>query len=96
MTWAGDPRTTTAAWRKLRKRALVRDGHRCRTCGAPANEVDHIVNVAEGGSDELENLQALCPPCHRRKTQAESLGARHRQTDARRRPAEPHPGAIVR
>ncbi len=31
-------------------------------------DIDHIVEVAEGGSDELDNLQALCICCHRVKT----------------------------
>jgi 5-methylcytosine-specific restriction protein A len=35
-------------------------------------EVDHIVNRARGGLDDEENLQALCIPCHKQKTAAES------------------------
>ncbi|WP_222943066.1 HNH endonuclease [Stenotrophomonas maltophilia] len=37
-----------------------------------ATEVDHIVNVAEGGSDDETNLQAICAECHGVKTQAEA------------------------
>lgn len=55
----------------IRKRFFVlkRDLYRCRFCkaaGVPL-EVDHIVPAARGGSDSLDNLQALCVPCNRGK-----------------------------
>lgn len=31
-------------------------------------EVDHIVEVAHGGTDDLSNLRSVCKPCHRRRT----------------------------
>ena len=31
-------------------------------------EIDHIFPLARGGKDCLENLQALCPGCHAKKT----------------------------
>lgn len=31
-------------------------------------EVDHIVERVDGGTDDLGNLQMLCPNCHRAKT----------------------------
>lgn len=41
---------------------------------------DHIVNLAEGGPDDATNTQAICGPCHRAKTQAESArGVRRRR-----------------
>lgn len=55
----------------IRKRFLVfkRDKYRCRICKATGVEleVDHIVPVAEGGSDALDNLQTLCFRCNRGK-----------------------------
>lgn len=33
-----------------------------------AEQVDHIVPVASGGTNDEENLQGLCSSCHRRKT----------------------------
>ena len=36
-----------------------------------ANEVDHIIPLAKGGTDELRNLQAINAECHRRKTAAD-------------------------
>jgi len=35
-------------------------------------ELDHIVNVAQGGTDDESNLQSLCSPCHKKKTLKES------------------------
>lgn len=39
-------------------------------------EVDHIINIAEGGTDDDSNLQALCIPCHKAKTARESAAHR--------------------
>ena len=60
-----------AAWDKLRKRILERDGYLCRCpeCTAtgrptPAQAVDHIVPKAKGGSDDPANLRAVSNACH--------------------------------
>ena len=63
---------STAAWRRLRQAVLTRDLHSCAICGADANEVDHIKRRADGGTDDLDNLQALCSMHHKAKTQAEN------------------------
>ena len=31
-------------------------------------DIDHIVELRDGGKDELDNLQALCATCHAKKT----------------------------
>ena len=31
-------------------------------------EIDHIIEVTHGGTNELSNLQSLCPCCHSVKT----------------------------
>lgn len=31
-------------------------------------DIDHIVELRNGGSNDITNLQALCPTCHRVKT----------------------------
>lgn len=55
----------------LRHEVFQRDGYRCRECGATnletSLEVDHIIPVAQGGTDELKNLQTLCTACNRAK-----------------------------
>jgi 5-methylcytosine-specific restriction endonuclease McrA len=40
-----------------------------------AQQLDHIIRVADGGGDERENLQMLCACCHALKTAAESGSA---------------------
>jgi 5-methylcytosine-specific restriction protein A len=78
---ASNPRqyaTGSSAWRAVRL-AVLRDEPLCRTCGELADQVDHIIPVAEGGAElDRANLQPLCDPCHKAKTQQESLRARRR------------------
>lgn len=65
-------------WRRIRERILLRDQYTCRGCGVVTHEleVDHIINVAEGGSDDDSNLQSLCIPCHQAKTATEAARGR--------------------
>jgi 5-methylcytosine-specific restriction protein A len=44
-----------------------------------ADEVDHIVPMANGGTDDDQNLEAICTGCHKVKTQKESGSYRERQ-----------------
>lgn len=57
--------------------ALYRALGKCEKCkqsapflrnsdGSPYLEVHHNIPLAKGGEDTLENVQALCPNCHRR------------------------------
>lgn len=64
--------------RKLRHEVFQRDGYRCRECGASKDEtsleIDHIVPVARGGTNDIDNLQTLCRECNRMKHTDEWVG----------------------
>lgn len=65
-----------AAWQRLRGVILGRDGGLCQVCAREgkvtlATQVDHIKPKAKGGSDDPDNLQAICVPCHEAKTAAD-------------------------
>lgn len=68
------------AWQKQRERILKRDAGLCQPCMRRGHvtpncrAVDHITNKAQGGGDNDENLQTICPPCHKAKTAAEARG----------------------
>lgn len=36
----------------------------CEVCGSTAVDIHHITHKSQGGSDEYENLIALCRGCH--------------------------------
>ena len=61
-------------WRRLKAKIHLRDLYTCQCCGLVTMELelDHIVNVAQGGTDDESNLQSLCAPCHLKKTISES------------------------
>jgi 5-methylcytosine-specific restriction protein A len=66
--------TSTARWQVLRQAILERDGWKCRCCGERRRlEVDHVkpVRTHPELSFNPANLQALCGPCHTRKTRLE-------------------------
>lgn len=57
---------------QLRFRVLERDSFKCVYCGMPGThcvlEVDHVVPVARGGTNELSNLAASCADCNAGKS----------------------------
>jgi 5-methylcytosine-specific restriction endonuclease McrA len=56
------------AWQTVRQKVLTRDMDSCYLCGGPgANQVDHLVGVADGGSNDLSNLASCHAACHARK-----------------------------
>ena len=72
------------AWERIRAVALRRDQGLCQPCRragrpTPATEVDHVTPKAEGGTDELGNLQSICRECHADKTAREAARAQGRR-----------------
>jgi 5-methylcytosine-specific restriction endonuclease McrA len=67
----------TSGWKWSRIAATIRQRDRaCRWCGTTLNlDVDHVVEVRHGGTDDLSNLVALCADCHARKTAATQRAA---------------------
>lgn len=69
------PSVSVSRTRRDRMLLIERDGGKCNRCGVlgrhlPEGEVlhvDHIVPVARGGGEELENKQLLCPACNTAK-----------------------------
>lgn len=74
-------------WRRKRDRILQRDGYlcQCEDCKRDglltlATEVDHIIPLAEGGTDDERNLRAINHDCHEKKTRAEAKRAKRWKT----------------
>lgn len=64
------------AWMTTRERIAKRDRYRCGACGRPwdsqCDQVDHVVPLEQGGSNDDGNLQLLCGECHRVKSADEA------------------------
>lgn len=57
----------------MRERRAILDDQdgRCAGCGGAIDgtfDIDHVIPLAIGGADDRSNYQALCEPCHDRKT----------------------------
>lgn len=90
MAWSRDPDRYRGVPRALAKIVRARDNYECQVCGRDAHLVDHIINVKRGGTDDLDNLQVLCQPCHDEKTAREREAGRQLRS-GKRTPAR-HPG----
>jgi 5-methylcytosine-specific restriction protein A len=98
--WSNSPRTassrrtSTQAWKLQRAKTLQRDGGLCQVrgpnCGVISVAVDHLVSVANGGTDDLSNTVSICKPCHDAKTAREANAARN----GWKRSPEPHQGLL--
>ena len=55
----------------VRKYVLQRDNYQCQSCGANKQKaslnIDHIIPLAKGGSNDISNLQVLCSKCNQKK-----------------------------
>ena len=80
-------------WEKTRGEVLEEDPT-CYLCGLPGStEVDHIVAVSEGGTEDRSNLAAVHKRCHATKTGREAARARARRYSPPH-PPEKHPGIV--
>lgn len=65
-------RITGYAWMKIREKVLRLEPI-CYICKAKGKitlgkEVDHIKALINGGTNDMENLAAVCVPCHQEKS----------------------------
>jgi len=70
--WHCDPKPERRAWNSVRKtmteKVLARDPHMCANCGSINElEIDHIIPLARGGTNDLDNLRILCKKCNQQK-----------------------------
>jgi 5-methylcytosine-specific restriction protein A len=79
--WAGSARDqglhhlSGSARQKRNRGVLDRADTICALCGYPgADEVDHVVPLAHGGTEDISNCQAVHKACHATKTQREARG----------------------
>ena len=69
----------------IRYQVLKSAGGRCELCGASSRDiqidVDHIIPRAKGGSNEIDNLQALCRTCNAQKRDRDDTNIRELQAE---------------
>jgi 5-methylcytosine-specific restriction endonuclease McrA len=54
--------------RAVRLAVFERDGGRCVECGSSFEiQYDHVIPLALGGANTVQNLQILCAPCNQAK-----------------------------
>jgi 5-methylcytosine-specific restriction endonuclease McrA len=55
----------------VRNYVFQRDNHQCQSCGKTHQnsqlQIDHIIPLATGGSNDISNLQTLCSQCNQKK-----------------------------
>ena len=79
----GIVKRTTGRKLQAQRHALFSREPLCRECKrlgrvTPATKRDHIKPLAEGGTDDDDNIQPLCDPCHDEKSLVEALRGRAR------------------
>lgn len=72
--WEGSTWVAPKGWKATRASILHRDKHTCQYCGQPANQVDHVLPVSQGGTHSRSNLVASCATCNNAKNQAQKNG----------------------
>ena len=58
----------TDHWKKLRKKAKIRDNFKCVQCGVSGVRLEvHHKTYENAGREKLEDVITLCQPCHAKK-----------------------------
>lgn len=93
--WGASATKRTVVGRHLTnaRRALFKEQPICVECERKgfvrlATIRDHIIPVAEGGSDTPDNTQALCKVCHDSKSKAEAARGMQRAREGGAAPAQ--------
>jgi 5-methylcytosine-specific restriction protein A len=96
MPWNNDRTRYPADWANRRREVIARASGQCEEpgCISAGTEVDHIKNIANGGTHDLNNLRLLCSPCHKQKTVLEAAAGRSRHAAQGYHPREKHPGMV--
>ena len=88
--------TERVSWpRGLKRQLMRRQDNTCIYCGfrriATSMDIDHIIPVVRGGSNDAGNLQVICRPCNQRKgvQTDEEFRARYARLVPRRRLTPP-------
>jgi len=60
---------------KIKKQILEEQENKCALCHCVLQncEFDHIKRLTDGGDNGRDNLQALCPDCHNKKSNKENI-----------------------
>jgi len=67
--WRTNRTLSETEWANLRSSVFRRDKFICTKCGSTEDlHCDHIVDAADGGRSEMQNLTTLCRSCHGTKT----------------------------
>lgn len=61
--------TDVKLWYQIRNIVFKRDNYTCQYCGKRGGklEVDHIIPISKGGTNDIENLATSCRKCNRQK-----------------------------
>ena len=73
---SGNKSTKRSVSETKKKYVAANQGWKCKHCNKqlPAwFEVDHVMKLEYGGSNNIDNLEALCRECHGKKTAIENL-----------------------
>lgn len=61
--------TDVKLWKKISKQILKRDNYICSYCNQVGGilEIDHIIPITKGGTNDFHNLTTSCRKCNRQK-----------------------------